>query len=119
MGPTTRTKQKRQRSEHHRALPLCGYRLMWLMVMFDLPLDSPEERTAATDFRYDIFDLGVERCHYSVYLRFCEVREQAYTYVRRVHSGHPPKGKVYSLIFTDYQYQTITPFESSATHQQN
>lgn len=87
---------------------------MWLMVMFDLPVDSPEERKAATDFRNDLLDLGFERCQYSVYLRFCEGREQADTHIRRVNSVLPPKGKVYCLIFTDKQYQSIIRFEHSA-----
>jgi CRISPR-associated protein Cas2 len=87
---------------------------MWLMVMFDLPVESPEERKAATDFRNDLLDLGFERCQYSVYLRFCEGREQADTYIRRVNSVLPKNGKVYCLIFTDKQYQSIIRFEHRA-----
>jgi len=87
---------------------------MWLMVMFDLPVDKPEERKAATDFRHDLLDLGFERCQYSVYLRFCEGREQADTQVRRVTEVLPKNGKVYCLIFTDKQYQSIIRFEQRA-----
>lgn len=112
--PTTRTAKKRSRNRRRRAPPLCGYRLMWLMVMFDLPVDKPEERKAATDFRHDLLDLGFERCQYSVYLRFCEGREQADTQVRRVTEVLPKNGKVYCLIFTDKQYQSIIRFEQRA-----
>lgn len=84
---------------------------MWLMVMFDLPVETPEERKAATDFRNDLLDLGFERCQYSVYLRFCEGREQADTQIRRVNGLLPKDGKVYCLIFTDKQYQSIIRFE--------
>ena len=69
--------------------PLCGYRLMWVLVMFDLPVDTPEERKVASDFRNDLLDLGFERCQYSVYLRFVEGREQADTCVRRVQAVLP------------------------------
>lgn len=84
---------------------------MWLMVMFDLPVEDAVERKAATAFRNDLLDLGFERCQYSVYLRFCEGREQADTNIRRVKAVLPKDGKVYCLIFTDKQYQSIVRFE--------
>ena len=92
--------------------PLCGYRLMWVLVMFDLPVDTAEERKAANDFRYDLFDLGFERCQYSVYLRFVEGRDQADTTTRRVKGVLPDGGKVYVLFFTDKQYAGIVRFEN-------
>ncbi len=85
---------------------------MWVLVMFDLPVDTPEERKAATDFRHDLLDLGFERCQYSVYLRFVEGREQAITTTRRVELVLPAGGKVYVLYFTDKQYTGIVRFEN-------
>lgn len=92
--------------------PLSGYRLMWVLVMFDLPVDTPEGVKAANDFRYALLDLGFERCQYSVYLRFVEGREQANTTTRRVQAVLPTGGKVYVLYFTDKQYAGIIRFES-------
>ncbi len=91
--------------------PLCGYRLMWLMVMFDLPVDTAENRKAANDFRHELLNFGFERCQYSVYVRFCEGREQAETRIRRIRSELPDGGKVYCLYFTDKQYQGIVRFD--------
>lgn len=79
--------------------------------MFDLPVDTAENRKAATDFRNDLLDFGFERCQYSVYLRFVEGREQADTWTRRVRSVLPAGGMVYCLYFTDKQYQGIVRFE--------
>ncbi|KAB2901056.1 MAG: CRISPR-associated endonuclease Cas2 [Dokdonella sp.] len=84
---------------------------MWMLVMFDLPVDTDENRKAANDFRRDLLDFGFERCQYSVYLRFCEGREQADTWTRRVHSVLPGGGRVYCLYFTDKQYEGIVRFE--------
>ena len=84
---------------------------MWLMVMFDLPVFEPEERKAASDFRNDLLDMGFERCQYSIYLRFCEGRQQTETWTRRVRSVLPDGGKVYCLVFTDKQYGEIVRFE--------
>lgn len=104
-------KTARKRSDRRPAPPLCAYRLMWMLVMFDLPVDTDENRKAANDFRHDLLDFGFERCQYSVYLRFCEGREQADTWTRRVQAVLPSGGKVYCLYFTDKQYEGIVRFE--------
>lgn len=79
--------------------------------MFDLPVDTPENRKDASGFRLDLLDFGFERCQFSVYLRFCEGREQADTWVRRIQAVLPKGGKVYCLFFTDKQYEGIVRFE--------
>lgn len=84
---------------------------MWLMIMFDLPVDTPDNRKAANDFRNRLQDFGFERCQFSVYVRFCEGRDQADTWVRRVRARLPVDGKVYCLFFTDKQYQSIVRFD--------
>ena len=40
--------------------PLSAYRFMWLLVMFDLPVITKPERTAATRFRQWLLDEGYE-----------------------------------------------------------
>ena len=50
---------------------LSGYRLMWIMVMFDLPVVDPHDRKAATGFRNALLDMGFEMAQFSVYMRFC------------------------------------------------
>lgn len=84
---------------------------MWLLVMFDLPVDTAENRKAATDFREKLLDFGFERCQYSVYLRFMNDREQASTWTRRIEFALPAGGKVYCLYFTDKQYEGIVRFD--------
>ena len=37
---------------------LSGYRLMWVVVMFDLPVVEKAERKAATEFRNGLLDAG-------------------------------------------------------------
>ena len=101
----------RRPTERRPALPLCAYRLMWMLVMFDLPVATDEDRKSANDFRHDLLDFGFERCQFSVYLRFCEGREQADTWTRRVQAVLPSGGKVYCMYFTDKQYAGIIRFE--------
>lgn len=89
---------------------LSGYRLMWIVVMFDLPVLTREERKAATDFRLDLLDLGFEMAQYSVYMRYCVSSHQAETLSTRVADTLPSEGKVNILFFTDKQYERIQSY---------
>lgn len=54
---------------------LSGYRLMWILVMFDLPTDTKPQRKAAGDFRNFLLDEGFERSQFSIYARFINGKE--------------------------------------------
>ena len=92
---------------------LSGYRLMWMLVMFDLPVVTKKERAHATKFRNFLMDEGFDRAQYSVYLRFCSGKEQAQTYTRRVEQALPPDGNVQIIYFTDKQYENIVSFSGT------
>ena len=91
-------------------MALSGYRLMWMMVLFDLPVVTREERKAATAFRNFLLDQGFEMAQYSVYLRFCAGKEQVEAYTRRIERNLPRAGKVHMLSFTDKQYESMVSF---------
>lgn len=71
---------------------LTGYRIMWLAVMFDLPVIAPEQRKAATRFRLTLKDMGFEMTQLSVYMRFCTSHAQYDTYCKRVEAALPEGG---------------------------
>ena len=56
---------------------LTGYRLMWIMVIFDLPVGTKKQRHAATKFRNFLLDQGFTMSQFSVYMRFCGGKDQA------------------------------------------
>jgi CRISPR-associated protein Cas2 len=89
---------------------LSGYRMMWLYVMFDLPVGTKLERKAATRFRKSLLDEGFEMAQFSVYLRFAESKEAAETYIERVRASLPNKGKVHIVALTDKQYANARIF---------
>jgi len=91
---------------------LTGYRLMWLMVMFDLPVTTDVSRKAAAAFRGSLLDDGFEMAQYSVYTRLCSGKEQADTHVRRIEAEVPEGGKVDILFFTDKQFERMISFTS-------
>ncbi|MEM6609817.1 MAG: CRISPR-associated endonuclease Cas2 [Pseudomonadota bacterium] len=89
---------------------LSGYRLMWILVMFDLPTDTKPQRKAATDFRNFLLDKGFERSQFSVYARFVNGKEAFATRVNRIERNLPDAGDVQILNFTDRQYRDIVHF---------
>jgi CRISPR-associated protein Cas2 len=92
-------------------MALSGYRLMWMMVLFDLPVGTKKERKAATRFRKFLLDQGFEMSQFSVYMRFCSGKEQVETYAKRIEKELPKTGKVHLMTFTDKQYETIVCFD--------
>ena len=93
---------------------LSSYRLMWMIVMFDLPVVEKAERKAATGFRNALLDMGFEMSQFSVYARFCTSLSQVETYSKRVESSLPEGGKVNILTFTDKQYERIVTYYGKA-----
>lgn len=89
---------------------LSGYRIMWVIVMFDLPVITKAERKAATHFRNDLLDMGFEMSQFSVYMRFCTSQSQVETFSKNVERSLPEGGKVNVLQFTDKQYERILSF---------
>jgi CRISPR-associated protein Cas2 len=93
---------------------LSSYRLMWIVVMFDLPVVEKAERKAATAFRNALLDMGFEMSQFSVYMRFCTGQSQVDTLSKRVEVALPSGGKVNILTFTDKQYERIVTFHGQA-----
>lgn len=81
-----------------------------MMVLFDLPVGTKKERSAATGFRNFLLDLGFEMAQFSVYLRSCAGKEQVETHGRRIGENLPKAGKVTILSFTDKQYENMVCF---------
>ncbi len=78
--------------------------MAWVVVMFDLPVGTSEERRAATHFRNDLITDGYFMMQFSVYARPCGSADKVETHMRRLKSKIPPSGEVRSLIITDAQW---------------
>lgn len=90
-----------------------GYRLMWMMVMFDLPVVEFEDRKKATKFRDFLEKQGFGMCQFSVYARFCGSREKTDALYRKIMDNVPPKGKVSIINFTDKQFGSILHYHNN------
>ena len=88
-----------------------GYRAMWLVVCFDLPVGDRKERREATRFRHLLLDEGFSMKQWSVYIRYFSSRSQATVAADRIGGHVPPMGKVTMLFITDKQYGMARNFE--------
>ena len=77
---------------------------MWLMVMFDLPTVSKEEKREYSRFRKYLLGEGFIQMQYSVYAKYCASRDNAQKYFRYIREIIPPGGYVRLLMITDKQF---------------
>ena len=91
-------------------IPFGGYRTMWLMVMFDLPTDSPKARRRYRDFRNYLLQDGFDMLQFSVYARHTPSEENATVHIQRVKSNIPEDGHIRILKFTDKQFSRMLVF---------
>jgi CRISPR-associated protein Cas2 len=83
---------------------------MWVLVMFDLPTDTPEARKRYRVFREGLLDFGFTMLQYSVYSRTAPSEESAKAQSQRVKGALPPDGQVRVMILTDKQYSRMEVF---------
>lgn len=86
------------------------YRIMWLLVFFDLPTETKKERKAATDFRKSLLKDGFSMFQFSIYVRHCASKENSEVHIKRVKKALPELGHVGILCITDKQFGEIELF---------
>lgn len=91
-------------------MKLDEYRIMWILVLFDLPTDTKNDRKNYAKFRKAIMKDGFDMFQFSIYVRHCMSRENSDVHVRRVKSVLPPKGHIGILRITDKQFGEIEIF---------
>lgn len=87
-----------------------AYRVMWVLVFFDLPTFTKKERRTAQQFRKRLISDGFNMFQFSIYLRHCPSRENANVHIKRVKSILPKHGKVGILYVTDKQFGNMEIF---------
>lgn len=90
---------------------LSGYRIMWMMVMFDLPTTTKSERKEYTRFRNYLLDKGFDMTQYSVYFRVASSKERVKSLQKKIAQQLPRRGNVQILTITDKQYEDIKVYQ--------
>ena len=89
---------------------LNAYRIMWVLVLFDLPTETKKDRNIYARFRKEIMADGFNMFQFSIYLRHCPSRENAEVHIQRVKSILPPKGNIGIMSITDKQFGMMEIF---------
>lgn len=92
---------------------LNAYRVMWVLVFFDLPTDTKKDRKIYARFRKEIMADGFQMFQFSIYLRHCSSRENAEVHVKRVKKILPPRGHVGIMCITDKQFGMMEIFRGA------
>lgn len=87
-------------SEH----ALSGYKIMWIMSMFDLPVTTPLARKRYSRFRKLLLMNGFSQLQFSVYARCCDSEASAEVIRKDLIRQLPPEGQVRLLFITDRQF---------------
>ena len=87
---------------------------MWMVVMFDLPTDTAEDRKRYAKFRGLLLKDGFTMLQFSVYGRHCASDENAEVHEKRVVSGLPEKGNIRILKVTEKQFARMKTFYGKA-----
>ena len=83
---------------------------MWVVAMFDLPVNTKKARRAYTDFVKFLKRDGFTRMQFSVYARHSSSKENATVHIGRIQGNLPPDGEVRILSVTDKQFERMGVF---------
>jgi CRISPR-associated protein Cas2 len=86
------------------------YRIMWVLVFFDLPTETKKEKKDHADFRKRLVHDGFTMFQFSIYVRHCASRENADVHIKRIKELLPEKGHVGILCITDKQFSSMDLF---------
>jgi len=80
---------------------------MRILVFFDLPVVSKEDRTVYTRFRKFLIEDGYDMLQFSVYCRIVNGEDAVDKHLKRLKERLPSKGSVRFLQITDRQYAAM------------
>lgn len=86
---------------------------MWVIVFFDLPVETKKQRKDYADFRKRLVADGFTMFQFSIYIRPCASVENCQVHIKRVKSFLPEAGKVCIMSITDRQFSDIIVFEGT------
>lgn len=94
---------------------LNAYRIMWILVHFDLPTETKKDRKAYAEFRKKIIQDGFQMFQFSMYIRHCSSKENAEVHMKRVKRILPAKGHIGILCITDKQFGMMEIYHGKET----
>ena len=94
-----------------------SWRVMWVLVAFDTPTKTMQQRRDYTRFRKHLLQLNFMQFQFSVYLRHCATIESAHVLVDNIKKTVPSAGHIVCFYLTDKQYGMTREFFGSKSVQ--
>lgn len=82
-------------------------RFMRMLVFFDLPVTTKENRREAARFRKFLLNDGYYMVQYSIYARICNGVDAVNKHRQRLKQNLPDDGAIRMLVITEKQYESI------------
>ena len=83
------------------------YKIMRILCMFDLPVETESQRRAYRIFRKELIKEGFVMIQYSIYSRLCNGTDMTNKHLKRLNTILPEKGSVRCLTITEKQYEEM------------
>ncbi len=80
---------------------------MRIIVFFDLPVKTKNERRKATQFRNFLIKDGFYMIQFSVYARVCNGNDMVELHKQRLKMNVPDEGSIRVLVITEKQYENV------------
>lgn len=80
---------------------------MRLLLFFDLPMNTKEERRIYTRFRKYLINNGFTMIQFSVYVKIFPNRVSMTQYIQTLRNNLPPKGSIRIMGVTNKQYERM------------
>jgi len=94
------------------------YEFMRLILFFDLPVTSKEDRKVYASFRKFLIKNGYMMMQFSVYCKIFGNREAAVQHVNVLQKNVPKKGQIRLLLVTEKQYSKIVLIVGGKSNQE-
>ena len=89
---------------------LSEFRGMWIISLFDLPVDSKQHRRDYTRFRKLLISQGFQMLQFSVYAQYFPSEEASDSKRKIIREGIPTDGQVRLVTITDHQFGKMDIF---------
>ena len=83
------------------------HKFMRILVFFDLPVKTKQERRRATQFRNFLIKDGYYMIQFSVYARVCNGNDMVELHKNRLRMNIPNEGSIRVLVITEKQYENL------------
>jgi CRISPR-associated protein Cas2 len=94
-----------------------GLKTVWMVVMFDLPVETKLDRKRYAQFRKVLLKDGFMMLQFSVYGRHCPSEENAEVHEKRVVGALPPRGNIRIIKVTEKQFARMKTFYGKSARQ--